>query len=338
MKSREYKAAEADRKSFKVSAGIDWLDIKVSLSKRTQHRYVQEELLRITELKLWVEPCGICISKLSSYAPRPDNNVKTWVKPMISSTNDTFRIRFHDLLAKNHGGMLEAVLEQLQKRFPFVHEPQIVGIEVFCDFWHKQRSVSATRAMTYRLQTSLFSNGTRPRQFNPASWKNVYLFPGTRITPYRNFRTGNKWDNISWQVYHKRTDNAQKLPVEEQRARVEVTLKGAALTHYSLHRLSDMQRFRFETLTHLFKFRKPIEPEMMANGDMFRFTAINAVRKVNDATAERGLHSFNNIGRRDKRSWMMVNGDKRLRKESSHLAVVNDLQNAVKGALRRLDV
>ena len=338
MKSREYKAAEADRKSFKVSAGIDWLDIKVSLSKRTQHRYVQEELLRITELKLWVEPCGICISKLSSYAPRPDNNVKTWVKPMISSTNDTFRIRFHDLLAKNHGGMLEAVLEQLQKRFPFVHEPQIVGIEVFCDFWHKQRSVSATRAMTYRLQTSLFSNGTRPRQFNPASWKNVYLFPGTRITPYRNFRTGNKWDNISWQVYHKRTHNAQKLPVEEQRARVEVTLKGAALTHYSLHRLSDMQRFRFETLTHLFKFRKPIEPEMMANGDMFRFTAINAVRKVNDATAERGLHSFNNIGRRDKRSWMMVNGDKRLRKESSHLAVVNDLQNAVKGALRRLHV
>ncbi|MBJ6596041.1 hypothetical protein JGT27_10080 [Enterobacter asburiae] len=338
MKSREYKAAEADRKSFKVSAGIDWLDIKVSLSKGTQHRYVQEELLRITELKLWVEPCGICISKLSSYAPRPDNNVKTWVKPMISSTNDTFRIRFHDLLAKNHGGMLEAVLEQLQKRFPFVHEPQIVGIEVFCDFWHKQRSVSATRAMTYRLQTSLFSNGTRPRQFNPASWKNVYLFPGTRITPYRNFRTGNKWDNISWQVYHKRTDNAQKLPVEEQRARVEVTLKGAALTHYSLHRLSDMQRFRFETLTHLFKFRKPIEPEMMANGDMFRFTAINAVRKVNDATAERGLHSFNNIGRRDKRSWMMVNGDKRLRKESSHLAVVNDLQNAVKGALRRLHV
>jgi hypothetical protein len=34
----------------------------------------------------------------------------------------------------------------------------------------------------------------------------------------------------------------------------------------------------------------------------------------------------------------MVNGDKRLRKESSHLAVVSDLQNAVKGALRRLHV
>jgi hypothetical protein len=41
--------------------------------------------------------------------PRPDNNVKTWVKPMISSTNDTFRIRFRDLLA-NHGGKLEAAL------------------------------------------------------------------------------------------------------------------------------------------------------------------------------------------------------------------------------------
>ena len=337
MKSRECKAAEADRKFFKVSAGIDWLDLKISFSRLTQHRYVQDELLKITGLKLWVKPCGLRFSKLPLCEPLPGSNIKTWVKPVISSTDDTFRIRFRDLLA-NNSGKLEAALDKLQNRFPFACEPQIVGVEVFCDFWHKQRSVSATRAMTYRLQTSLFSNGTRPRQFNPTSWKNVYLFPGTRITPYRNFRTGNKWDNISWQVYHKRTDNAQKLPVEEQRARVEVTLKGAALTHYSLHRLSDMQRFRFETLTHLFKFRKPIEPEMMANGDMFRFTAINAARKVNDATAERGLHSFNNIGRRDKRSWMMVNGDKRLRKESSHLAVVSDLQNAVKGALRRLNV
>lgn len=337
MKSRKCKATEADRKSFKVSAGIDWLDIKVSLSKRTQYRFIQDELHKLTGLKLWVEPCGLRISKLTSCELRPGNNIKPWVKPMISNTNDVFRIRFRDLLVK-HCGKLETALKSLQNRFPFVHEPQIVGVEVFCDFRHKQRSVSATRAMTYRLQTSLFSNGTRPRQFNPTSWKNVYLFPGTRITPYRNFRTGNKWDNISWQVYHKRTDNGQKLPVEEQRARVEVTLKGAALTHYSLHRLSDMQRFRFETLTHLFKFRKPIEPEMMANGDMFRVTAINAVRKVNDATAERGLHSFDNIGRRDKRSWMMVNGDKRLRKESSHLAVVNDLQNSVKGALRRLNV
>ncbi|MFJ5457162.1 hypothetical protein [Pectobacterium sp. CHL-2024] len=338
MKSRECKAAEADRKFFKVSAGIDWLDIMISLSRLTQHRYVQEELLKITGLKLWVEPCGLRISKLSSYAPRPDNNVKTWVKPMISSTNDTFRIRFRDLLA-NYGGKLEAALEQLQNRFPFTYEPQIMGVEVFCDFWHKARSITATNAMTYRLQSALFSTGTKARQYNPVTGRNVFLdVQGARINPEWNLRTGNKWDNISWQVYHKCTDDGQKLPVEKQRARVEVTLKGAALTHYSLNRLNDIQHFRFETLAHLFKFRKPIEPEMMANGDMFRFTAINAVRRVNDATAERGLHSFNNIGRRDKRSWMMVNGDKRLRKESSHLAVVSDLQNAVKGALRRLHV
>lgn len=338
MKSRIYKAAEADRKFYRVSAGIDWLDITVSLSRLTQHRYVQDELLEITGLKLWVEPARLYISRLSLLTQPQGNSVSKWIKPKVSTTNDVFRIRFRDLLA-NDTVKLNAVLARMENRFPFASEPRIAGIEVFCDFWHKQRSVSATRTMTYRLQTSLFSNGTRPRQFNPASWNNVYLFPGTRITPYRNFRTGNKWDNISWQVYHKRTDNnGQKLPVEEQRARVEVTLRGAALTHYSLHHLSDMQRFRFETLAHLFKFRKPIEPEMMADGDLFRFTAINAVRRVNDATAERGLHSFNNIGRKDKRSWMMVNGDKRLRKESSHLAVVSELQNAVKGALRRLHV
>ena len=338
MKSRECKAAEADRKSFKVSAGIDWLDIKVSLSKRTQHRYVQDELRKITGLKLWVEPCGLLISKLSSCGHRPDNNAKTWVKPMISSTNDTFRIRFRDQLA-NHSGKLEAALNQLQNRFPFAYEPQIVGVEVFCDFRHKQRSVSATRAMTYRLQSSLFSPGTRIRQYNPVTGRNVFLdVQGARINPVWNLRTGNKWDNISWQVYHKCTDDGQQLPVEEQRARVEVSLKGAALTRYSLHHLSDIQHFRFETFAHLFRFRKPIEPEMMADGDLFRLTAINAVRKANDATAERGLHSFDNVGRRDKRSWTMVDGNKRLRKESSHLAVVSELQNAVKGALRRLRV
>ncbi len=338
MKSREYKAAEADRNSFRVSAGIDWLDILISLSRLSQHRYVQEELLKITGLKLWVEPCGLRISKLTSFEHNPGNNVKAWVKPTISSTNDVFRIRFREPLVK-HCGKLEAALNSLQNRFPFAYEPQIVGIEVFCDFRHKVRSITATNAMTYRLQSSLFSPGTKTRQYNPVTRRNVFLdVHGARINPEWNLRTGNKWDNISWQVYHKCTDNGQKLPVEEQRARVEVTLKGAALAYYSLHRLSDMQHFRFETITHLFRFRKPVEPEMMANGDLFRLTAINAVRKVNDATAERGLHSFDNIGRRDKRSWMMVNGDKRLRKESSHLAVVSDLQSAVKGALRRLHV
>lgn len=275
---------------------------------------------------------------MASCEHRPGNYVKPWVKPIISNTNNVFRIRFRDLLA-NHNGKLEAALDQLQNRFPFAYEPQIVGVEVFCDFWHKARSITATNAMTYRLQSSLFSPGTKARQYNPVTRQNVFLdVQDVRINPEWNLRTGNKWDKISWHVYHKCTDDGQKLPVEKQRARVEVTLKGAVLTHYSLNRLNDIQHFRFETLAHLFKFRKPIEPEMMANGDMFRFTAINAVRRVNDATAERGLHSFNNIGRRDKRSWMMVNGDKRLRKESSHLAVVSDLQNAVKGALRRLHV
>jgi hypothetical protein len=298
MKSQEHKSVEADRKSFKVSAGIDWLDIMISFSRLTQHRYVQEELLKITGLKLWVEPCGLRISKLTSCEHRPGNYVKPWVKPMISSTNDVFRIRFRDLLA-NHCGELEAALDQLQNRFPFAYEPQIMGVEVFCDFRHKAQSITATSAMTYRLQNALFSTGTKARQYNPVTKRNVFLdVHGARINPEWNLRTGNKWDSISWQVYHKLTDDGQTLPVEEQRARVEVTLKGAALTHYSLHRLNDIQRFRFETLAHLFKFRKPIEPEMMANGDMFRFTAINAVRKVNDATAERGLHSFNNIGRR----------------------------------------
>ncbi|MCR2549627.1 hypothetical protein NSP73_24245, partial [Salmonella enterica] len=46
MKSRECKAAEADRKFFKVSAGIDWLDLKISLSRLTQHGTVAKLAMR----------------------------------------------------------------------------------------------------------------------------------------------------------------------------------------------------------------------------------------------------------------------------------------------------
>lgn len=51
---------------------------------------------------------------------------------------------------------------------------------------------------------------------------------------------------------------------------------------------------------------------------------------VNDATSQRGMHSFNSIGRRDK--WRKV------RAESKHIGADHELQDAVKGALRRLTV
>ncbi|MNH36922.1 hypothetical protein D3C79_977650 [compost metagenome] len=78
----------------------------------------------------------------------------------------------------------------------------------------------------------------------------------------------------------------------------------------------------------MFRFRRPVAPEQMARNDRFRLEAIKINRELHDATPERGIHSFDAVGRRDK--------FRKIRAVSSHLEADDELRNAVKGALRRL--
>ncbi len=241
---------------------------------------------------------------------------------------DTFRIRFHDELVNNYQ-QLRAALHALARRFTFTTEPTIAGIEISCDFWHKQQSVEATRALTYRMQTSLFAPGTNHRQYNGENNSNQFLDkPGNRINPAYNLRIGNEDDAISWQCYHKCTDKKQPLPLRLQRARIEATLQGDALQQHGFGLLSGLQHFPFETLSSLFTFRSPIAAAQMAKGDMFRLISINWIRTYRDATTERGIHSFSTVGQRDKKG--------RTRTESSHLTADKELSNRVRAALRNL--
>jgi len=294
------------RKSFKVTACIDWLDVVIATLRPSQHQHVQDALRKITGAKLWVETLD-----------KQPGNVGT-----------TFRLRFHDVLANDHQKLQQA-LDELSLRYPFASAPSITAVEVACDFRHKTGSIPDTLAMTHRLQSSLFAYGTKHRQFDPATRENRYLDRhGDRLDPNLNFRIGNKEDPFAWQVYYKQTDNQQSLPKDQWRARVEVTLQGSALHEYGLNFLSDLQNFSFDKLAGLFRFRRPVAPEKQADGDRFKLTAIKINRKLHDATPERGMHSFDTVGRRDK--W------RKTRAESRHLEADSELQEAVKGALRRL--
>jgi hypothetical protein len=299
--------ADSALKQFRATAVIDWLDVEIRTERRTQHRHVRAALAEITGIDRW-------------WAEGID------LQP--GDVTDTFRIRFHDELANNYQE-LRGVLDALARRFPFAAEPTIAGIEISCDFWHKQQSVEATRALTYRLQTSLFAPGTNHRQYNGDSSSNQFLDkPGHRINPAYNLRINDKADPISWHCYHKRTDKKQPIPLRLQRARVEVTLQGDALQQHGFGLLSGLQHFPFETLASLFTFRRPIAAAQMAKGDLFRLVAINWMRTHEDAAAERGTHSFSTVGQRDKKG--------RTRTESSHLTADKELSNRVRAALRNL--
>ncbi|ONB63070.1 hypothetical protein AQ902_22710 [Burkholderia pseudomallei] len=300
-----------DLRHFRRKACVDWLDVRLRTARPTQFQHVQSALDAAGAGKLHVRaiddgPGGVA---------------------------DTFVVRVTDRLA-NHYAALSKALAEFAERYPLTHEPEIVAIEVACDFLHTEEAEreAATRAMTYRLQSSLLTDGSRPRQFDPQVWANRFMdVPGRRLDPLLNYREGNKDDDVSWQCYWKRTDkNKQPLPPNEWRARVEVTLKGNTLRSTGLVKLADLDGYKFTDLVRFFRFRTPITPEAQAKGDRFKLAAITMNRRLNDATPERGLHSFRSLGRRDR--WQ------KLRRESSHLQADNELQDAIKGALRRLKV
>jgi len=317
-------AYPVSRKAFKATACVDWLDVEFCTSRHTQFQHIQDWLEKQTTIKHYVEPID----------PQEDKG----------NIAKTFRIRFHDDLA-NDAKALRCIFRELAKDYPLVTVPRITAIEVACDFRHKRLSVTESLALTRRLQTHFYvAAGTRHRQFDPAmrgtaANGNRFLdHNGDRINPKFNLRVGNKWDDLSWQIYYKRHDRIKVkgekpplLPEKDWRARVETTIQGEVLTKLGLVSLDDLQRFRFDRLAHLFRFRRPIAPEKLATPDdwyKYEVANIQLLRKLHDATSERGMHSFDAIGRHTKY--------RKMRGESRHIEPDNELQNAVKGALKRL--
>ncbi|WP_459176849.1 hypothetical protein [Ewingella americana] len=300
---------------------MDWLDVKIKTARPTQFQHVQSALEASGAGKLHVSP----------------------ISPSSGGVTDKFVVRVTERLANNYAE-LSKTLTEFAARYSLSQPPEIAAIEVTCDLSHigeKEDREAATCAMTYRLQTSLQTSlladdedksRQHPRRFDPIAGKYRRLDKDKELLldPRFSYRIGNDWDDVSWRVYWKRTDNKQQLPPNEWRARVEVTLQGEALRDVGLVKLTDINQYQFTSFARFFRFRTPIAPETQAKGDRFKHTAIMINRLLKNATPARGLHSYRLLGRRDKL--------RRLRRESSHLQADNELQDAIKGALRRLKV
>lgn len=330
-----------NRKSFRVSACVDWLKVVIQLSSPSQHRHIKAALDDITGENLFAEPLD--------------------ADPNAGGNAMVFAITFHDRLANDLLALNDAI-DRLRSVHTFASEPTIGAIEVACDWYWRgppTTQVAGLLAITRQLQGSLYAPGAKsPRQFVPnggfkpngkPDGTNRYLdnkHERHRLDPSLNFRIGNKSDDLSWQAYFKTTDKNQ-TPIHDHsqwRARVEVTIRGDALRRFGLNSLTDLDGYDFQKLMPLFRFRRPVDPltqarnrhKRIANPDRKAFIVrlvahtTAKLRQVTDATPERGIHSFEAIGRTAKRN--------RTRAESSHIEKDPVLSGAAKGALRRLSL
>lgn len=334
-----------DYSAFKAKAVVDWIDVEVKTAKRTQQQWIQKDLRHILDL--------------------PDRAKDIWVEPVSPGSGGAscvFRVRLHDALANSYGE-LKSIMEALAARKPFAAPPKVHAIEVAVDFYAKgQANAAALADLTERLQTGIAARGN-PRQFDPtigSKGRNVYLAARCTGEDKRgndywlaadadamdsalNLHIGNKGskerriqgDDICWQVYFKRTDKAGiPLPADEQRARAEFTLQGAALTGRGITDLGSLKGFRFEILADLLHFRrlKPIE-EIVEGMNPF---AAYAVRNL--------WHNGNGTVTTWPLGWLAHRRDKRTgqprkavdRKHSVHTVADDDLNRTVRKSLAAL--
>lgn len=303
-------------KLFKAKACIDWLELAITTTRPTQFRYIKGALDQATGCSTHPEPLDAGAGDVATQ----------------------FKVRFYDGLANSMQALM-AALDKVALSYPLKTPPAVLALELACDFSHKgtpARREADTLAMTHRLQTSLHAEATRPRQFIPdttgkTKGQNRFLdIPGVRMDPRFNYRIGNKHDDVSWQAYFKCVDKQAPIPQSLWRARVEVTLQGPALTAFGITNLDELAAFSFERMASLFRFRRPTDPTKQARGNLFIREAIQANRRLNDATPKRGMHSFMALGRRDR--------FRKVRAESTHIEPDNELQERVRGALKRLSV
>lgn len=234
--------------------------------------------------------------------------------------------------------VIENLISDLDNKYGLVSAPQLCGLEVSIDFYHKTANILALEAMTERLMLSIapaaidnpriigerfyFSGGVMPKRSSINATKTLYI--------------GNKWDDVMWRVYFKRTDDTcvgedgkrvtRHLPPTEFRARAEVRLQGKALKQLNLVSVSDLRDLHFEKLhsAGLFKFAKRDYSSGQIFTNKFAMSGAKSLGIENDSPA----CVLNGFGRRDNRG--------RVRQLSHHLITDTELTEVSRKSLCRL--
>jgi hypothetical protein len=223
-------------------AAVDWVALQIQLSERSNFMTVQDEL-------------RIALQLAANHTP--------FVEAMDETSGRSASI-FRFRIQNPRQAKVDQVVARLRQRFDF-GPVQVVGIEVAFDTYRQGANVqelAEIAADRYRFLTTAPGNdwyfyrcrGEGRRYINDSDEI------GNRRDLVKHFAEG--WQltdrdsqaaEVRFHAYVKTWDNGRQLLPQAYRARLEVTLQGAALPCSTLDQLA---RFNFASLAKHFKFRR----------------------------------------------------------------------------------
>ena len=225
-------------RDFTFRAEIDWIGIKIRTLKPTNFHTVRNRL-EAPYVETFDEGSGGAASE--------------------------FHIKFYSL---KNWQEIDRALEKLTHDHPLAGPVEVTGVEIALDAYSKFHDREALVEMVAKFYCGLTKPISVNQRITPGEKYSAKAIPSfaillRKIRSGENIYIGNKdpkgdLDNpLSWMLQHfylKQTDRKTSLPVHEQRARVEITLKGIALPHKLL---DEWKLHQFTSESSHFKFRKP---------------------------------------------------------------------------------
>lgn len=224
---------------YRFRAEIDWIGVKIRTLKSTNFQTVRNRL-EAPYVETFDEGSGGAASEfhIKFYSP------KNWQE-------------------------IDRALERLTHDHPLAGPAEVTGIEIAFDAYSKRNDRKELAKMTSKFYRSLTRPVSENQRITPGkrgsvaaipspkildryveSGENIYI--GNRDVPKENVDDPNGW--MMQHIYLKETDKKEALPIVEQRARIEITLRGIALPHQLL---DEWKSHLFTKESEYFKFRKP---------------------------------------------------------------------------------
>lgn len=223
-----------DYSLFSFRSCIDWIELEIQTIQQTNSQTVRRKLYLLQYVEM--------------------------INPGRAGESKRFRIRIQDPQSWKD---IENWIKNVESHFPFAIEPTITAIEVSFDAYSAGATEDYLHEMAatfYTFSASLVSNNHRFGGRQKGDVTGIFNTPQISrfLKSGRVINIGNRADSKSQRIYVKTKDggtgpNKPQLPVEQHRARIEVTLQGEALPFTSLEQA---KAYNFTQLAKFFKFRK----------------------------------------------------------------------------------
>lgn len=227
------RSADIDYSRYRFTACIDWISIKVKLTRSSNFFTIKKHF-------------GL------SYVEGLNET------PSLAASEFEFRI--YDV---NNWTELQKYLDAIEKEFGFSVPPEISGVEISFDGYSKANNhdeLVSLAAHFYKFVARPFSEN---RRFYNQAIGSAYRSNSQRhIDTLKSFQEGKtaaigsqSEDARTQRIYVKTTDKKEKLLSHaDYRARYEITLVG---DQCPFRTMDEATAFKFQSLSKLFSFRRP---------------------------------------------------------------------------------